>query len=104
MLSGQKNTRRILTYGHDAVLLETRGLLLRANGFDADTVVTEPEFYLHIARAEPPYRLWILCHSIPKEERPALLALSTKLTTLLYQLETPVAPPDFLEKVAEALK
>jgi hypothetical protein len=104
MLPGQKNTRRILTYGHDAVLLQTRGLLLRMNGFDADTVVTEEEFYLCIAKAEPPHRLWILCHSTPREERPILDALGAKLTTPIYQLESTTGPRDFLERVAEALR
>jgi hypothetical protein len=97
-------SQRILIYGHDAALLETRRMLLAVNGFDVDAAVNEHEFQSRIAQSNPPYGVWILCHSLPQKERPAVQALAIEMAAPFYQLESFVAPPDFLEKVAEALK
>jgi hypothetical protein len=103
MASSQKDPRPILTYGHDAVLLETRRLLLEQGGFTADTAGTLQEFQARIAEARSPYGLYVLCHTVPAAERHAISVDALKANIAVYQLTTAIAPPDFLIKVSELL-
>ena len=103
MTSSQPDPRRILTYGHDSVLLETRRLLLEHGGFVVDTANTSQEFEACIAEAHPPYGLYILCHTVPIEEQRNIAAEASKANTAVYQLTVATAPPDFLIRVSEML-
>jgi hypothetical protein len=103
MVSSQLDTRRILTYGQDSVLLETRQLLLQQNGFTADTACTLQEFEACIAEKRPPYGLYVLCHTVPVAERHAIAASARKANTAVYQLTAAIDPPDFLTKVSELI-
>jgi hypothetical protein len=103
MLSSQPDSRRILTYGHDSVLLETRRLLLEQGGFAGDTASTFQEFQARIAEAQPPYGLYVLCHTVPAVEQHTIAAEALKANTAVYQLTAAVGPPDFLIKVSELL-
>jgi hypothetical protein len=103
MTSSQPDTRRILTYGHDSVLLETRRLLLEHGGFVVDTANTSQEFEACIAEAQHPYRLYILCHTVPIAEQRKIAAEASKANTAVYQLTVATAPPDFLMRVSELL-
>jgi hypothetical protein len=103
MTSSQPDPRRILTYGHDSVLLETRRLLLEHGGFVVDTANSSQEFEACIAQAQPPYKLYILCHTVPIEEQRKIGAEASQVNTAVYQLTVATAPPDFLIRVSELL-
>jgi hypothetical protein len=103
MLSSQPDPRRILTYGHDSVLLETRRLLLEQGGFAGDTANTLQEFEACIAETQRRYGLYVLCHTVPVSEQNAIAADAFKANTAVYQLAAAIAPPDFLIKVSELL-
>ena len=47
------------------------------------------------------YELFILCHTIPEEERLKIRAIATHQGIGLYQLERMEAPPRFIGKVAD---
>jgi hypothetical protein len=85
MLSSQPDPRRILTYGHDSVLLETRRLLLEQGGFAGDTASTLQEFVARVAETQPPYGLYVLCHTVPLAERHAIAADALRANTAVYQ-------------------
>src|ERR1700679_4034968 len=103
MLSSQPDPHRILTYGQDSVLLETRRLLLEQGGFAGDTASTLQEFVARIAEMQPPYGLYVLCHTVPLAERHEIAADALRANTAVYQLAAAIAPPDFLIKVSELL-
>jgi hypothetical protein len=103
MHSSQPDSRRVLTYGQDAVLLKTRRLLLEQGGFIADTANTSQEFEACISKAQSPYGLYVLCHTVPAAERHAIAADALKANIPVYQLTAAVTPPDFLIKVSELL-
>jgi hypothetical protein len=103
MLSSQPDPRRILTYGNDSVLLETRRLLLEHGGFAGDTASTPQEFEACIAESQPPYGLYILCHTVPIAEQTKIAAEASKANTAVYQLTVATAPPDFLVRVSMLL-
>jgi DNA-binding response OmpR family regulator len=92
MASSQKDPRPILTYGQDAVLLETRRLVLEQSGFFTDTANTPQEFEARIAESQSPYDLYVLCHTVPVAEKHAIAA-ALKANTAVYQLTAAVAPP-----------
>jgi hypothetical protein len=103
MASSLKDPRPILTYGHDALLLHTRRLLLERRGFIADTVSTSQEFRERIAEAQPPYELYVLCHTVAAAERHAISVDALKANIAVYQLTAAVTPLDFLMEVCKLL-
>jgi hypothetical protein len=92
---------QILIYGKDIRLLETRKLLLASSGFRVHTVSSLEQFRSVANEKRSQYELFILCHTIPEEERLKIRAMATHQGIGLYQLERMEAPPRFIGKVAD---
>lgn len=103
MIAPPTNGYRILIYGRDSSLLETRRLLLASTGFRVNTVSDLRQFRFSIKREQPPYALFILCHTVPKEERAMIEELAVQTGAGLYQLERMEKPPQFIHRVAGIL-
>jgi hypothetical protein len=101
--SGRLHNSRILAYGKDPILLQTRRMILEEAGFQVDTAVSVEKFSQYVDEANPPYGLFVLCHTISAPEQQAIGARAAQAHTPVYQLSVPVAPPDFLEKVCRLL-
>lgn len=85
------SSSRILIFGHDSVLLETRSLVLLHSGFDVTVA-------LHLQKtadllATRSFDLFILCHSLPLKDCEHALALAHSLHPGLKTLilEAPLA-------------
>jgi len=98
MLAPPTDQFRILIYGKDSTLLETRRLLLASSGFRVRTVSSMEQLHF-IVNAEEKYELFILCHTIPEEERVNIRGMAIRNGVGLYQLERMEAPPRFIGKV-----
>jgi len=90
---------RILIYGKDSILLETRRLLLASNGFRVSTVSNLEQLRVVADTEWPHYELFILCHTIPEEERLRIRGMAIRKGVGLYQLERMETPPRFIGKV-----
>jgi hypothetical protein len=90
---------RILIYGKDSTLLETRRLLLVSSGFHVYTVSSLQQFRTLVDRERRHYELFILCHTIPEEERTRIQGMAIRRGAGLYQLERMEEPPRFIGKV-----
>ncbi len=101
MFAPPTNGYRILIYGWDPALLETRRLLLASAGFEASAVSSIQELRQRLRWAEPPYQLIILCHTVPTEERIESRKLAEKMGIGLYQLDFLETPPRFIGTVSE---
>jgi hypothetical protein len=101
MFAPPTNGYRILIYGRDPALLETRRMLLASAGFEASTVSSIQQLRQSLRRAEPPYELIILCHTVPTDERIETRKLAEKTGIGLYQLEFLETPPRFISTVLE---
>ncbi len=93
------NPTQVLIVGQDAVLLNTRRLILQQDGFPVDTALDREEFDALTARPPVPYRLCILCHTIPEEDRRAFELAARKAGLELYELTESVGPDQFLGDV-----
>lgn len=84
----------ILVYGVDALLLETRRLVLARAGFQVciATTLAEVEGIINIE----PIDLLILCHTLSSEECSGALrvshAMGPKIKTLVLQAQAPTCP------------
>jgi hypothetical protein len=94
------NGCRILIYGRDSTLLDTRRMLLASTGFQADTASSLDELRSEVRCAQPPYELVILCHTVSKEDRDSVHHLLENSGIGLYQLERLVHPEHFLNVVS----
>ena len=101
MIAPSTEEFRVLIYGKDTTLLETRRLLLTNSGFRVRTVSSMEQFRFLAGRERSQYELFILCHTIPEEERTKIQAMAIHQGIGLYQLERMEAPPRFIGKVAD---
>jgi hypothetical protein len=94
---------RILAYGHDAILLKTRCMVLEQAGFHVDAASSAEEFRERIAQAKVPYRLFLLGHSIPPTEQSRIVASVVESATLVYQLAELTPPLQLISDLRELL-
>jgi hypothetical protein len=104
MLSTKQNSHRILAYGHEADLLETRCMVLRQAGFHVDAASSAKEFEDRIAQAEIPYRLLLIGHTIPVAEQRKIAESAANSTTAVYRLTEAVSPQHLINSVSELLR
>jgi hypothetical protein len=104
MSSGTQNSYRILVYGHDAILLETRCMVLRQAGFHLDAASSAEEFEACIAQAEIPYRLFLLGHTVPVAEQRKIAESAADSATTVYQLTESVPPQHLIDRLSELLR
>lgn len=99
MIVPRTDEYRILIYGKDSALLETRRLLLASSGFRVRTVSSLDQFRSIVNANWSPFDLFILCHTIPEDERMRIRSLAASMGAGLYQLERMEEPPRFIGKV-----
>jgi hypothetical protein len=103
MSSRRPNPHRILAFGHDAVLLQTRCMVLRNAGFQVNAVNSSEELEAYIAEAKIPYRLILVGHTVPEDDRARIAILAGGLSTLVHQLTELVPPQNLIREVTERL-
>ena len=88
---------RVLTYGKDVALLNSRCQLLERAGYSAKLVIDLAAVLEGILLGKAD--LSIICHSVPVEEREEI-ARSKHIQLKTYQLASSISPKDFLQQVA----
>jgi hypothetical protein len=94
---------KILTYGRDQLLLETRGLILSGAGYEPVLAGSRSEFESHL-QEEGRFGLAVLCHTIDQIERDEIEPLIRERRIPVYALPTGVPPKDFIANVAALLE
>lgn len=103
MIAPPTNGYRILIYGRDSTLLETRRLLLASGGFRVNIVSNLLQFRTSVERERPRHELFILCHTVPEEERLIIEEIASHTDAGLYQLERLENPPEFVGRISQML-
>jgi hypothetical protein len=103
MSLGRHNSRRILAYGHDAVLLQTRCMVLRNAGFQVDEAHSADELKTYMAEAQVPYGLLLVGHTIPDTELPRIMRVAAGSSTLVHRLSEPVDPGQLIRELFDLL-
>jgi hypothetical protein len=89
----------ILAYGHDAVLLRTRCMVLRNAGFQVDAANSAEELESCIADAQAPYRLLLIWRTVPVTEQERIETLAAHSHTLVCRLTELVSPQHLIREV-----
>ena len=92
---------RILTYGHDDVLLQTRVAILNKAGLSSDQSSSCEQVMKSFINPQRHYDLVILCHSVPAKEKESIVAEAERLNIKIYALREPVRPEHFTSQVRE---
>jgi len=90
---------RILIYGRDEVLLQTRSSLLETAGFKSDTTLNGEEFARRISAEQRRYCIFIVCHSIERGEVQAIVEAAKASGVHVYALSSMTMPDEFLGEV-----
>ena len=94
---------RVVCYGRDQALLETRCKIIAWLGFEAAMVIAAEELSAIIDQSKNLYGLCVLCHTVPSDERSDLHAALKMRDIAVYQIEGFVKPLDFVTKICELL-
>jgi hypothetical protein len=97
--AGQKRGR-IIIFGQDQALLESRAQLIESLGFSTDRPSSLEE-YRHFTSTKTPYMLAVLCQSLSPEQRASAeeALAGGKVVVPVYDLKASVAPLTFLREI-----
>ena len=98
MKSGFKS-KRLLLYGYDQILLETRCSVLRIAGFDICTLIEPGAFKSALDAVGEPYDLLVICHSVPVNERDTIRSLAAQFRMPIFQIEAHIQPEKLVAEV-----
>src|ERR1700712_5300797 len=93
--------RKILMYGLDPVLLETRRMILEHAGFEVEITQDSQDFQLRTASID--YNLLIVCHTIPKTEQRQIALIENSEQSHVLQMPILLLPDTFLKQVQQQL-
>jgi hypothetical protein len=96
-------SHRLLIYGRDPLLLETRRLLLEIAGYETDAVASELAFTDKLVGSQSQYGLAIFCYTLPHMARAAAHVFADKAGVPVWQLESLTDPPAFIAGVSKYL-
>jgi DNA-binding response OmpR family regulator len=91
--------RRVLIYGLDPILLDTRRLILQHAGLSVE-IAHGPEEFGQMT-ASRPYDLLVLCHTVPDEQRETIS--STSSSQPVFEIPMLLAPEPFVQAVQQVL-
>ena len=97
------NSKRLLIYGRENMLLDTRRRILETAGFAVDANIVLPDIQAQLA-ADPGYALLIVCHTAPAGDRRALAELAEEAAVPIFQIEILITPADLLKAAAGATR
>ena len=103
MSQESSNPARLLLFGNDAELLETRGNVLRSAGMVADLSVDIDDFKVRITAPGLIYDVIVCCHTVTEAQRNQIIALSDQTSTKLTILECLLSPRELIAQVANLI-
>jgi hypothetical protein len=68
-----------------------------------DAVNSAEDLEAYIAEAKVPYRLILVGHTVPHDDRARIAILAEGLSTLVHQLAEPVPPQNLIREVTKRL-
>lgn len=94
--------RKILIYGLDPVLLDTRRMILEHAGLEVEVAHNSQDFQLRTANID--YNLLIVCHTVPRTEQQQIASIENSQRPHVFQMPILLLPDTFLKQVQEQLR
>jgi DNA-binding response OmpR family regulator len=95
---------RVITYGHDEVLLSTRRAILETAGFKSDTARSAEALLECLTSGEWQYNIMVVCHTVPADEQQIIVEAAKGSDVQVYVLTGFVQPQHFIEHIQELSK
>ncbi len=97
------NPGRLLLFGKDADLLESRALVLRSAGMIVDIAVDIDEFKIRIAAPGFAYDVIVCCYTATKADCSEISTLSNRTRTSVMILEHFLLPSELIGQVSNLI-
>ena len=97
---GSTNPGRILLFGKDTILLDTRALVLQSAHFVVDLSNDMETLTRRIVSSALPYRAIICCYTVADNEREEIVALTSRWQITMLQLDCLVQPAVLIAQVS----
>lgn len=98
------NPARLLLFGNDPILLETRAQVLRSSGPIVDIAIDVDALAQRIASANSSYIVLICCYTATEAECSELVAIAERHRIAMLQLERFLAPTELIQQVSNLIK
>jgi hypothetical protein len=92
---------RLLFYGRDYMLLETRCKLLYYTGYNADAFANEIMLASGLGRSSSHYGLAIFCYTLPSAARVAAHQIADQAGVAVWQLDSSITPSALIAGVVK---
>ena len=103
MFAPAENGCRILAYGLDSILLESRSLLLVSAGFRVETASSPSRLPQTVGSSQLPYELVVVCQTVPREELERIAVIAERSNVGLYRCTPMERPEHFLDSVGSMM-
>jgi hypothetical protein len=97
------NSGRLLLFGKDFMLLETRAEVLRSAGSIVDVACDVAALKARMAAPGPVYDVLICCHTVTEIVCNELLAIARRNGTATLKLERLLAPTELINQVSKLI-
>jgi hypothetical protein len=104
MTSQPPIAHRILLFGKDAQLLETRALVLRRAGMVVDVAIDIDIVRVLKASPRSTYEVVVCCHTASEAQYNEVIAINSRNRTSLMKLGYPVSPLEIIDQVSSLIR
>src|ERR1700733_1078264 len=98
------NPDRLLLFGRDANLLETRAMVLRSAGMTVDVAVDIGAFKGRITAPGSIYDVVVCCYTATTAECNEIIPIANRTRTSLLMLEHLLSPQALIDQVSNLIK
>jgi hypothetical protein len=98
------NPARLLLFGKEPELLETRAKVLRSAGMIADIAVDLDDFEVRITTCDSIYDLVVCCHTVTEAECTEVIAISNRTRTTFTMVERLLPPRVLIDQVTNLIR
>jgi hypothetical protein len=97
------NPNRVLLFGRDETLLDSRALVLRSAHIEVDITTDKETFRIRIIGHNCPYRVVVCCYTVADAEREEMATIVARSRITMMQLDSMVMPSALIERVSALL-
>ena len=98
------NPARLLLFGKDPELLETRAKVLRSAGMIADIAVDLDDFEVRITNSDSVYDVVVCCHTVTEAECNEVIAISNLTRATVMMVERLLPPRALVDQVTNLIR
>jgi len=104
MSPASSNPARLLLFGKDPELLDSRAKVLRSAGVIADIAVDLDDFEVRVTNSDSIYDVVVCCHTVTEAECNEVIAICNRTRTTFTTVERLLPPRILIDQVINLIR